>query len=65
MKGRQPVLNVSWQEAKDYAAWLSEQTGQRYRLPSEAEWRYAASSAGKPEPAEVAEVAVGDAAAKG
>ena len=37
-----PVINVSWEEAAAYAAWLSEETGKRYRLPSEAEWEYAA-----------------------
>ena len=37
-----PVVNVSWDEAAAYSAWLSEQTGYRYRLPSETEWEYAA-----------------------
>ena len=40
-RGRMPVINVSWDDAVAYAAWLSEQTGKRYRLPSEAEWEYA------------------------
>jgi formylglycine-generating enzyme required for sulfatase activity len=41
-RGRRPVINVSWDDALFYAEWLSAQTGKRYRLPSEAEWEYAA-----------------------
>jgi formylglycine-generating enzyme required for sulfatase activity len=37
----QPVLHVAFADAEAYAAWLSRQTGQRYRLPSEAEFEYA------------------------
>ena len=37
-----PVVNVSWADANAYAAWLSATTNRRYRLPSEAEWEYAA-----------------------
>jgi formylglycine-generating enzyme required for sulfatase activity len=41
-RGRLPVINVSWNDAVAYAEWLSQQTAKRYRLPSEAEWEYAA-----------------------
>jgi formylglycine-generating enzyme required for sulfatase activity len=43
-----PVVCVGIQDAIAYAEWLSQQTGQRYRLPSAAEWQYAAR-AGSPE----------------
>ena len=37
-----PVANVSWSDAKQYVAWLAQSTRKPYRLPSEAEWEYAA-----------------------
>ncbi len=41
-RGRQPVINASWEDAQTYVAWLSEETGEDYRLLSEAEWEYVA-----------------------
>jgi formylglycine-generating enzyme required for sulfatase activity len=41
-RGRLPVIDVSWTDAKEYVAWLSKTTGKSYRLPSEAEREYAA-----------------------
>lgn len=38
----QPVINVNYDDARRYAAWLSRKTGHAYRLPNEAEWEYAA-----------------------
>ena len=40
-RGRQPVIHVSWDDAKAYVAWLKHETGKPYRLLSEAEWEYA------------------------
>jgi formylglycine-generating enzyme required for sulfatase activity len=41
-RGKRPVVNLSWENAKDYVKWLSRKTGKPYRLLSEAEWEYAA-----------------------
>ena len=41
-RGTRPVINVSWENAQAYVSWLSSQTGQNYRLLSEAEWEYVA-----------------------
>jgi formylglycine-generating enzyme required for sulfatase activity len=42
-----PVIHVSWNDATEYCKWLSRKTGKTFRLPTEAEWEYAAGNGSK------------------
>ena len=46
-RGRLPLINVNWDDANAFCRWLSRETGKDIRLPTEAEWEYAARERGK------------------
>jgi len=46
-RGDRPVMNITWNDAVDFCEWLSSESNREIRLPTEAEWEYAARSGGK------------------
>ena len=46
-RGSRPVIHVSWNDAREFARWLKARSGLQYRLPTEAEWEYAARAGSK------------------
>jgi formylglycine-generating enzyme required for sulfatase activity len=54
--GSEPVVCVTLDDASAYARWLSQRTGQRYRLPTRAEWRHVAASVGSAAPCRLGNV---------
>lgn len=48
-RDNQPVVRVSWDDAVNYCQWLSQQAGENYRLPTDAEWEFAAGGRGQRE----------------